>query len=348
MEKDFLEIAKRNIEILQNTDSTEQDVKRLVVEPVMLWSGIDIYDPNVLREEFTIKQIKSPTKADYAILSNGTPKIAIEAKNINEALDNNLKQLIDYCNYGNIKFGLITNGKEWWFVDETWKDSADRVFLRIKLGLEYTELIKLMNPLFLDIFEDFAAEYKQIQNMATMRIVSRSMLEKTLCEQTVREIKEREEKRSELKSPELLPSQAKNSEFVNLSEVLEFVFNKYVTHLSPPQNMILKNQSIKIKSWKEILLNIIKSFDFDKINIPLKITPRSKYYLITLKKEAPDKCYSEVKFNDQILYVYTWLSTNYIIKAIDTVKRSANLPDDYIKFPGDWFEKIKKELEGKK
>jgi len=120
MEKNFLEIAKRNLEILQKTSATEQDVKRLIVEPIMLWAGIDIYDPNVLREEYPIQQINNSTRVDYAILLNETPQIAIEAKNISEDLNGSLRQLIGYCNFGNIRFGLITNGRKWWFIDETW------------------------------------------------------------------------------------------------------------------------------------------------------------------------------------------------------------------------------------
>jgi hypothetical protein len=80
----------------------------------MLWAGIDIYDPNVIREEYSVQQIENSARADFAIiLLNKTPQIAIEVKNIGEELDKSLNQFIDYCNYRNVRFGLITNGREW-------------------------------------------------------------------------------------------------------------------------------------------------------------------------------------------------------------------------------------------
>ena len=153
-----MEIAKRNLEILKKTSATEQDVKRFVVEPIMLWAGIDIYDPNVIREEYSVQQIENSARADFAIiLLNKTPQIAIEVKNIGEELDKSLNQFIDYCNYKNIRFGLITNGREWWFVDKTKRDS------KIELGFEYIELIKLMDPSFSNILEAFAEDHASFE-----------------------------------------------------------------------------------------------------------------------------------------------------------------------------------------
>jgi len=164
MESNFMEIAKRNLEILKKTSATEQDVKRFIVEPIMLWAGIDIYDPNVIQEEYSVQQIENSARADFAIiLLNKTPQIAIEVKNIGEELDKSLNQFIDYCNYKNIRFGLITNGREWWFVDKTKRDSQDQVFLKIELGSEYIELIKLMDPSFSDILEAFAEDHASFE-----------------------------------------------------------------------------------------------------------------------------------------------------------------------------------------
>jgi len=407
MEKNFLEIAKRNLEILQNTSATEQDVKRLIVEPIMLWSGIDIYDPNVLREEYPIQQINNPTRADYAILINETPQIAIEAKNISEDLNGSLRQLIGYCNFGNIRFGLITNGKEWWFIDETWKDSQDRVFLRIALGSDYTELIKLMNPYFSDILEAFAEDYRNIQNGrivkpevlygATIKEIrnredqKRSQPENTenefnvtlyfsdileafaedyrniqngrivnpqlLFEGTIKKIKEIEAQRTEQgraqpENSEPLPSQTSNetsNEFnVTLSQFLDFVLKKNMTNLQFPGSIMLGGNKIEINSWRSILINLIRSCDIDKLlNKEIRYSSGSKYHLITLTQEVHDNHrYFKININGKIVYVYTSLNVNYIIKAIDAVKSSMGLPNDYIKFPDIWFKKHTKELKG--
>jgi hypothetical protein len=342
MEKNFLEIAKKNLEILKETSATEQDVKRLIVEPIMLWAGIDIYDPNVLREEYPIKQVKNPTRADYAILLNGTPKIAIEAKNISEDFNEGLRQLIGYCNFGQIRFGLITNGRQWWFVDETLRNVQDRVFLRIELGSEYTELIKLINSDFTDILEAFARETGTVQNGIIVN-------QKVLYEATINTIRGREAQRTEQgraqpENSKPLPSQTSNEFNVKLSEFLGFVLQTNMTNLQFPSSIILGGNQIEINSWKSILLNIIKSFN--DINTLLgqeiRYSPGSKYHLITLTREAPDNRYSEVEINGTNVYVYTSLNVNYIIKAIDAVKNSMKLSDDYIKFSHIWFENIKR------
>ncbi len=181
MGKDFLEIARRNLAILEKTATSEQDVKRLIVEPVMIWAGIDIYDPNILREEYRIDQVNHTTHADYAIFESGKVKIAVEAKKIKENLENSLKQLIDYCNYGRIRFGLITNGYKWWFVDEMWRSSKSRVFLTINLDSdkEYTLLLKLINPNFMETLSDLADGLEETEGLKKQKIYREVLLKKT-------------------------------------------------------------------------------------------------------------------------------------------------------------------------
>ena len=352
MGKDFLEIARRNLAILEKTATSEQDVKRLIVEPIMIWAGIDIYDPNTLREEFSIRQVKSKTKADYAVLVDGNPKIAVEAKNLREKLGFNLKQLIDYCNYGDIKFGLITNGKAWWFVDEAWKSSNERVFLKVELNSEYVELIKLMNPLFFDILEKFASDYEKILDMD---FKYQDTFERSLFSQTMNDIRERIlKKESESKVFEPSPQEKTDDEFINLSEFLEFT-SKYIEKnllgIEAPKIVIVNNEKIKANSWQSIFIRLIES-SYKKIKIPLKLSEPNERYIINTKKVhstgKPMTTPYEINDNGETFYVEKDWNSPYIFRIIKRIKEVANLQDDYIKFPADWFEKAKLHVEERK
>ena len=267
------------------------------------------------------------------ILANEKPYIVVEAKNINETPDKGLGQIINYCNHLRLRFGLVTNGREWWFVDEQWRDpeTDDRVFLKINTTnyqldtnplfnfmdnmIDKTELIKLINPNFSEILEDFAEEYRNILNKRS------DMTKKELYEVTIQQITKIEN--------------------VNLSQALKLMLNKDMTNIHCPQSIILNNKNIEITSWKDILLEIIKANIDELLGQKIIITfNHAKYDLVTLKRKSPDNGYSEVNINNRIVYVYTWLDVNDIIRAIDLAKTSIKLPNNYIRFTREWFEQV--------
>ena len=309
----------------------------------MLWAGIDIYDPNVIQEEYSVQQIENSARVDYVILLNGAPQIAIETKNIGEELDKSLNQFIDYCNYKNIRFGLITNGREWWFVDKTKRDSQDQVFLKIELGSKYIELIKLMNPSFSDILEAFAKESGTAQNGGILNL-------QVLYEETIKTIEKREDqKRSQPGNSEPLSSSLENEFNVKFEEFFNFASDRdlNLTRDHPPKIM-LGGEEIDIKNWRTILLNLIND-TFNSVDKAwnklkdIKITSGSQFHLITLEKESDDpNRYSELKINDTVYYVYTALNKSMIKNIYEITKY---FPKDYIKFPRTWFEGIKKKFQ---
>ena len=332
MKINFMKRAKGNLEILKKASATEQDVKRFIVEPIMLWAGIDIYDPNVIQEEYSVQQIENSARVDYVILLNGAPQIAIETKNISEELDKSLNQFIDYCNYRNVRFGLITNGREWWFVDKTKRDSQDQVFLKIELGSEYIELVKLMNPYFSDILTAFSEDPRTIQN-------ERSVKPQSLYEETIEKIQKRELRIRVQETQKSMPPLMENEFSVTFKELFGFASNRDLTRYFPP-SIILGGKKIDIKNWRAILFNLIRSCDIDTLlEDNIRIAPGSGYHLITLNKEAPDNRYSTLEIDGITIYVYTTFSFNYLINNINKITRY--FPEDYIKFPRTWFEKIK-------
>ena len=352
MEKDLLNIARRNLGILEKANNpSEQDVKRLIVEPIMLWTGIDVYDPNSLREEFTIRQVKSPTKADYAVLVDGSPKIAVEVKNLKEKLDDNLKQLIDYCNFGNIRFGLITNGKDWWFVDETWKNSSERVFLRVNLNSEYSKLLKLVNPYFFDILEHTASELKKIEKSD---LENKEMFKRVTLEDAMNKLNVQ---KAQFNQKEYLDIDGQNvrNRFVNLSDFLEYIFNqsyyRYVEGIKPPEIVIVNNKEIKVTYWKDIFVKFIE-LSYKKLKIPFKMSDSDRRFVINTEKYHSNgkKMFSpyEIKSDGQVIYVETNYSVASFFKIFKKIKKIAQLPDDYIEFPSDWFKETKKYVEEKK
>jgi predicted type IV restriction endonuclease len=341
MGEDFFEIALRNLKILQKSETSEQDVKRLVVEPIMKWAGIDIYDPNTLREEYKIPQVNHTTYADYAIFGDGIVKMAVEAKNISENLTYNLKQLIDYCNYGNIRFGIITNGAEWWFIDETWREAKERVFLKIRFESEYIELLKLMNPFFLDILEEFAHDYERIQSID---FINKSDVESSVCKGTLKKIR----KRVEHKDSENFSLKETTEDFVTIAEFLDFSRksrkNRIISGLKCPGRVFIGNKKVDVKYWNDIFVNFMSS-SYKKIDIPFKVSESSARYIIntqSIHSDGKNMIHPhKIMDKNKVLFLETNFSLINILNIIERVKKAANLPDDYIKFPAEWFEYAK-------
>ncbi len=344
MGKDFLEIARRNLTILEKTATSEQDVKRLIVEPVMIWAGIDIYDPNILREEYRIDQVNHTTHADYAIFESGKVKIAVEAKKIKENLENSLKQLIDYCNYGRIRFGLITNGYEWWFVDEMWRSSKSRVFLTINLDSdkEYTLLLKLINPNFMETLSDLADGLEETEGLKKQKIYREILLKKTA--EKLKKI-ESQKMESEADRGQI------NGKPVTLAEFLDFMSkenDKDLRGMEPPESAVINGKKIKVKYWNDIFVEFIRS-SYKKIPIPFKVSERAERYVINTESiHSNGKAMMHPLKIESGIYVETNYSFTNIFKIVKKIKEVLNLPDDYIKFPADWFKKAKLYVEERK
>lgn len=102
----------------------EQATKQALVIPLLDALDYDIWNPLEVCPEFdadfAIKKYGQKEKVDIAILLNGSPRIFVEVKPIDESLDKNEGQLARYFNSSpNVSLGILTNGVEWRFFTDT-------------------------------------------------------------------------------------------------------------------------------------------------------------------------------------------------------------------------------------
>ena len=146
--------------IRENPKMGESETRSWLINPLLRALGYDDSDPNTVIPEYTADpRDKKTGKVDYAIVdSNGQPIIYIEAKGLNELLDNDAyhNQLKRYFNFTLfVKFAILTNGKEYRFYtdldSENYIDS--KPFLSFKLE-EYTDTdLSLLSKFHKDNFD---------------------------------------------------------------------------------------------------------------------------------------------------------------------------------------------------
>ena len=102
----------------------EQATKQALVLPMLDALGYDIWSPGEVCPEydadFAVKKAGQKEKVDIAILLAGVPRIYIETKPIDDALDGHEGQLSRYFNATrSVTLGILTNGIEWRFFTDT-------------------------------------------------------------------------------------------------------------------------------------------------------------------------------------------------------------------------------------
>lgn len=102
----------------------EQATKQALVLPMLDALGYDIWSPDEVCPEFdadfAIKKAGQKEKVDIAVFLSGIPRIYIETKPIEDALDGHEGQLSRYFNATpSVTLGILTNGLEWRFFTDT-------------------------------------------------------------------------------------------------------------------------------------------------------------------------------------------------------------------------------------
>lgn len=97
---------------------TEETTKQALILPLLDILGFSPYDPTRVQAEYgaDFPGVKASERVDYALFSNGTPVLFIEAKAHNQNLTNHCPQLSRYYNATpEVAVAAITNGQEWRF-----------------------------------------------------------------------------------------------------------------------------------------------------------------------------------------------------------------------------------------
>lgn len=112
LQKLSVQIKERMVHI-----SNEEMTKQALIIPFVQILGFDVFNPLEVRPEYSADfGNKKGEKVDYALFKDGQPIIFIEAKSVNENLNNHDAQLARYFNSTtNVKLAILTNGSEYRF-----------------------------------------------------------------------------------------------------------------------------------------------------------------------------------------------------------------------------------------
>ena len=152
LQKLSVQIKERIIHI-----SNEEMTKQALIIPFIQILGFDVFNPLEVRPEYSADfGIKKGEKVDYALFKDNEPIIFIEAKSVNENLNNHDAQLSRYFNSTtNVKLAILTNGAEYRFFTDLNVNNVmdDAPFLTVNLLNIKDSDIENLNKLRIENFD---------------------------------------------------------------------------------------------------------------------------------------------------------------------------------------------------
>ena len=110
---DALRRAKERIAAYRGQDIGEQNTKAGLITPLIRALGWDTEDLREVHLEFKPKAADKPV--DYALLLNGQPRMFVEAKSLEQNLDDRrwANQIMGYAAVAGVRWVVLTNGDEY-------------------------------------------------------------------------------------------------------------------------------------------------------------------------------------------------------------------------------------------
>lgn len=133
------DIQKLSVQVKERKEyiTNEEMTKQALIIPFIQILGFDVFNPIEIRPEYSADfGIKKGEKVDYALFKENEPIIFIEAKSVNENLNNHDAQLARYFNSTKeVKLAILTNGVEYKFFTDLNANNVmdDTPFLNINL-----------------------------------------------------------------------------------------------------------------------------------------------------------------------------------------------------------------------
>lgn len=133
------DIQKLSVQVKERKEyiTNEEMTKQALIIPFIQILGFDVFNPIEIRPEYSADfGIKKGEKVDYALFKENEPIIFIEAKSVNENLNNHDAQLARYFNSTKeVKIAILTNGIEYKFFTDLNANNVmdDTPFLNINL-----------------------------------------------------------------------------------------------------------------------------------------------------------------------------------------------------------------------
>jgi hypothetical protein len=152
LQKLSVQIKERMVHI-----TNEEMTKQALIIPFIQILGFDVFNPLEVRAEYSADfGNKKGERVDYALFKDNEPIIFIEAKPINENLNNHDAQLSRYFNSTtNVKLAILTNGSEYRFFTDLNVNNVmdDAPFLTVDLLNIKDSDIENLNKLRIENFD---------------------------------------------------------------------------------------------------------------------------------------------------------------------------------------------------
>jgi len=113
----------------------ESNTIRALVTPMLEALGWDVADLNEVQSEYRHQTGDNPV--DYALFVDRTPSLFIEAKALDEKLDDRkwIVQTLNYANACNVAWAVLTNGAEWRVYNvHARAEAEDKLFYSVELS----------------------------------------------------------------------------------------------------------------------------------------------------------------------------------------------------------------------
>lgn len=111
--QDALGTVRERVNRYRDTPINEQNTKATLIEPILRALGWDVEDLDEVQREFKPKSADNPV--DYALLTLRTPRLFVEAKGLNENLEDRrwASQIMGYASVAGVEWVVLTNGDEY-------------------------------------------------------------------------------------------------------------------------------------------------------------------------------------------------------------------------------------------
>jgi len=138
-----IEEVRGKLEGLRRHSLNEMSTRTKIINPLLDSLGWDVGDPDEVEEEYTTFDGKS---ADYALKISGNPVLLVEAKAINDPLNDNkaIGQVVGYAANAGIVWCVLTNGVKWQVYRSVEKCPApEKLMLEVSLDPKEAEGISV-------------------------------------------------------------------------------------------------------------------------------------------------------------------------------------------------------------
>ena len=172
---DVEEYVERSASLIESSPQmNEENTKAKIIRPLIELLGWDIYSGDV-ELEYSMQIGRGNTRADYALLLEGTPVVFIEAKGCDTTLSDSARsQLKSYMRQTGVDWGLLTNGTKFEILKRrTDSKRPDEVVMGTPSLEELVDEYELLKLLSKDLVQSGEADKIAERMEATKRAVRR-------------------------------------------------------------------------------------------------------------------------------------------------------------------------------